>query len=624
MMVARQRAFVSPFRCIGVVALVTLAAAQADERTPAQSLLDTLNQTISWYRRVSAQAQTATEPADVLFAGENVHLARQVVGFAFDAARAQAALWNDPRAQPQPDRPAAPTLLSRAADATAAAQQAQAQVDSLQRQLDTARPRAQTALRDQIAEAKSELALAQAREQTLKAMTGFMTQAGSGAGGLVGQIDELERSVPEIRAQRGSSQPAPAPNAPAAHRSQPSGVVGLFGEVFSLGRKLRDLHETLTQTAAVRSGVDKIRAPLLADVRATLQQGDQLSAAPDTTAADILADRRKKLDAITDHFRKLSAAVVPLGNEAVLLDSVRANLTEWRESVDSEYDASFRTLLVHLGLLIAALGIIFSASDFWRRATFRYIADFRKRQQSLLARRIVVAVAVALTVVFSLVSELGSLATFAGFITAGLAVALQNVILSVAAYFFLIGKYGIRVGDRVQIGTVTGDVMDIGLVRLHVMEVRPDGLATGRVVVFSNAVVFSNSNFFKQLPGSSFTWHEVKLTLAAQTDYRLAEKRIMSAVNGIFEQYRAAVDQQHSEVEQNVVLNVGQARPESRLHLTEAGLEMLIRYPVPLDQAAAIDDRMTRALLAAIDSEPRLQLVGSSNATLQPAPAPAQ
>lgn len=56
--------------------------------------------------------------------------------------------------------------------------------------------------------------------------------------------------------------------------------------------------------------------------------------------------------------------------------------------------------------------------------------------------------------------------------------------------FFLIGKYGVRVGDRVQVAGVTGDVVDVGLVRLHLLEVGADGLRTGRVVVFSNAVLF--------------------------------------------------------------------------------------------------------------------------------------
>ena len=81
----------------------------------------------------------------------------------------------------------------------------------------------------------------------------------------------------------------------------------------------------------------------------------------------------------------------------------------------------------------------------------------------------------------SFASELGSAVTFAGLLTAGLAVAMQSVLVSIVGYFFLIGKYGIRVGDRVQIGEVNGEVIDRGLVRMYLMEfggrgiARPDG-----------------------------------------------------------------------------------------------------------------------------------------------------
>src|SRR5260370_9826248 len=118
-----------------------------------------------------------------------------------------------------------------------------------------------------------------------------------------------------------------------------------------------------------------------------------------------------------------------------------------------------------------------------------------------------------------------------GFAAAGIAVALQNVILSIAGYFFLIGRYGIKVGDRVSVAGVTGDVIEIGLVKLSLMELAGSGndrQPTGRVVVFSNAIVFQPSgNFFKQLPGTNFIWNEVSLTLAPDCDYRLAEKRLL-------------------------------------------------------------------------------------------------
>ena len=143
-------------------------------------------------------------------------------------------------------------------------------------------------------------------------------------------------------------------------------------------------------------------------------------------------------------------------------------------------------------------------------------------------RRIVIAVIVIFIITASVVQEFSSLATFAGLITAGVAVAscTQTVILSGVAYFFFIGRFGMRVGDRVTISGITGDVIEIGLFRIYLLElggVKSDLHATGRVVVFSNSVLFAPTAFYKQMPGSDYIWHEVALTLAPDSDHILAE-----------------------------------------------------------------------------------------------------
>ena len=90
-------------------------------------------------------------------------------------------------------------------------------------------------------------------------------------------------------------------------------------------------------------------------------------------------------------------------------------------------------------------------------------------------RRFVVGFLMGVVLILGFVSEFSSLATFAGFVTAGIAVGLQAVLLSIAAYFFLIGRYGFRVGERVSVAGVTGDVVEIGLVRLYIMELAASG-----------------------------------------------------------------------------------------------------------------------------------------------------
>jgi small-conductance mechanosensitive channel len=607
-----------------------LPDAHADTPQSAEAaLLDDLNASIQWYRRIAGVASLASEPSDVLYVDDNLQIARQVLSLQFEFARADAALvmaaqGNDPK-QGQA-KPGGQSLAKAAADAAARQQQQEASVAALQQKAEKApTAKARKLLDEQLAAEKSDLGFMQARAQTLKGLSDFVAQSGGNAG-LLGQIDELERSVPEARAERtpATAQAAQGANtaaAAAARKSQPSGVFGLLSDILTLTRKLREVEDAGDLTAKLRARTDKLRAPLLAQLRAMLADAEKLSAEPDSTDPAALADHKRKLDDATVAFKRQAAALVPLNKIGVLLDSAKANLSEWKTAVSRQYEIELRTLLLRMGLLVGALLALFAASEFWRRATFRYVRDLRRRQQSLLVRRIVVTAVATITVIFSLVSELGSLATFAGFITAGLAVALQNVILSVAAYFFLIGKYGVRAGDRVQIGSVTGDVLDIGLVRMHLLELREGGLPTGRVVVFSNSTVFGSNNFFKQLPGSEFTWHEVKLTLATSADYEKAEERLMSAVNRIFEGYRDTVDRQHAAVSSNLSIAMQDARPHSRVRLTEAGLEMIIRYPVPLAEAAAVDDKISRSLLEAIDEAPDLKLAGGGKPTIEASPS---
>lgn len=588
------------------------------------SLLEYLNQAIGWYRGLTTLAPLATEPSEVLLYNDARHIALEVLRLGFQFARADAALLQAAPA-PSPEQPASsgrfnPQVLARlAAEAAERLKQSEAEVERLRRQLSRASRRGRSTLERQLAEAQSELQLARARKETIDTFASFVAQGGTGPGsGLLDQIDALERSVPELHANVSNAAPPAALAVAAGGRSGDRGVLALFSELFSLLRKQREVRDATAATGALRERIERFRAPLMADLRATVEEGDRLTQAEQSADPAVLAERTRRIDEITAHFKKASAALIPLGKQSILLEGFSGRRAEWDRVIERQTGAELRSLLLRLALVALAIALILVASDLWRRATFRYVHDSRRRQQFLLLRRIVVTGAVLFFIAFALATEVGSLATFAGFITAGLAIALQNVILSVVAYFFLIGKYGVRVGDRVQVAGVTGDVIDLGLVRLHLMEIGADGQPTGRVVVFSNAILFQpGANFFKQLPGSNFTWHRVSLTLSPDSDYRLAESKLMSSVEAIFEKYRDSIDAQHQRLSEDLSVQLSGLRPQSQLRLTDSGLEMVIRFPVPLDKASTIDDEVSRALLDAIEREPRLKLVGSATPTIR-------
>src|SRR5262249_61959942 len=104
---------------------------------------------------------------------------------------------------------------------------------------------------------------------------------------------------------------------------------------------------------------------------------------------------------------------------SILFGLYTNNLNRWKNSVQSEYSLELRGLLIRLALLGFALAVVFILAEIWRKATLRYIRDARRRYQFLLLRRIALWCAVGITVAFALATEIGSLATFAGSITAG-------------------------------------------------------------------------------------------------------------------------------------------------------------------------------------------------------------
>jgi small-conductance mechanosensitive channel len=254
-------------------------------------------------------------------------------------------------------------------------------------------------------------------------------------------------------------------------------------------------------------------------------------------------------------------------------------------------------------------------SEIWRKATFRYVRESRRRHQLLLLRRFVTGILLAMVLLLGFVSEFGSLATFAGFLTAGIAVALQTIILSVAAYFFLLGRHGIRVGDRISVSGVTGDVIDVGLVRLSLMELGGSGSdvhPTGRLVVVSNSVLFQGT-LFKQIPGTAYSWHELAIRLPNGSDYEMAESKMLEAVNSVYSQYRQSLEQQQQVLEGLMAISTSVPVPQTSLQLAENGLDLIVRYPVVLHRETEIDNQVAKKIVDVLNSDPALKAaIGST------------
>jgi small-conductance mechanosensitive channel len=588
-----------------------------------------LSKTISWYRQSAVEQKIANQSSEFTFVQENRRVADQVVQLAFEYARSQ----TEPKAK-QPTNQQGTQLENAPAEYPGLAQAQQKvenEIQQLQGEVQTDRaklakstPGQKAAAQALVDETESELALLEARSDAIRSMIDFVNSSDTGKSktDLRNQIEELARSVPAALSRvpgtnqrESTAEPASSTSLPANTKPEPSGVWGLSADLISLSGKKRTLDNEIAVTADLQKTSQQLQRPLLDYLSALVRQGNVLADQADTSGPAQLSEQKRQLDALTAQFKQTSAGMLPLNKTDVLLDIYRRTLSTWHQSLSDESRDEWRQLLLRLGGLAIMIAVIFGLGEVWRRATIRYVHDVRRRYQFLLMRRIVLWIAILVIIVLTFATQLGSVVTFAGLITAGVAVALQNVIVSIVGYFFLIGKYGIRVGDRVQISGVTGEVVDIGLVRLHLMELGGPGESqpSGRIVAFSNSIVFQpTAGLFKQIPGTNFVWHELKLTLAPETDYHAARERITKAVDAVMGTYREHIEIQRQVMEQHLnSVASADLKPKVRLQYTGSGIEASVRYPVEIEKAGEMDDHLMRELIAAVGKEPILKLVST-------------
>ena len=478
-------------------ALESKPADQPNPRVPTarspDQVIASLNRAMTWYRQ--ARIVMRSVDGSGVFGHADEQTALRLVGRAFDVARAEAALLardsvassgaTDQRAEEQKK------LEATVREEEQAVERLRARV--------RAEPAKRAALAREATAAQNKLELDRARLDFFGQLRALDSSRSGADDDLQHQIEALQEAVPELGA------PAASQAAGSTASGSGSGTWGMVQRLLALQRSRRRLDDLEKATNELvrrlddetKGSRDALR-PMLARLRALAKDP--------TDSAPSLADSQREFRALLERRKLLVAVALPMRDEAALARRFAGDLEGWNEVIDRESWHALQGLALDLLGVLVALVVIFVGGLLWRIAVTRYVTDAARRRVLLTARSVVLTVAVALVLIFHFTSEMAALVTALGFAAAGVAFALQNVILAVAGYFTMVAPNGIRVGDRVSLqgpfGYVHGEVAEIGFVRVKLNELAGEPLTpTGRVVVFPNSVVFTGT-FFKDPPGA--------------------------------------------------------------------------------------------------------------------------
>jgi Mechanosensitive ion channel len=476
---------------------------QSDGSLPRRrQVIGFLTRSIEWYRSSSFEREIPIQSTDVPLR-ENAQAVRtQILRLSFDYAKALAADQARSSISPDQQSDASAPDSSRSdlqhwmkieAQCEAEAQEARKDVASIRSDVEAHRGKDRTKLEVALSEGESHVDLVQAKCQSYGNLLDFvrtMSASNPQNEDLVSIIDALSRTVPELGTAVGSTPPSQGGFSSVVPPATGASIPHLIFDVVLSRRRLRTLDRADQTTDSLAQASQDLRNPLAEYLYSALQNANLSSS--DLRRSDIEALRRQqvRLDQLSAEVTALAPAIVALDKQKILFGIYMSDLASWRTLAVSQYTAAWKRLIIHVVAIVGVviLLVIFGAA--LRRATLRYVHDENRRRAILIAERIVLWVCIFFVVVLTFASNLGSLATCLGLITAGLAVALQNVILAVLGYTVLVGKLGLRLGDQVQVSGVTGKVVEFGLLQFQVREIDAQGQPTGRLGSFSNSFIF--------------------------------------------------------------------------------------------------------------------------------------
>lgn len=234
------------------------------------------------------------------------------------------------------------------------------------------------------------------------------------------------------------------------------------------------------------------------------------------------------------------------------------------------------------------------------------VSDLKKRYS---ARKYTIYIATFLSlviIVFIWIKRVASITTLIGFMGAGLTLALHQPISSIAGWMLVLIRRPFEVGDRIEMGNVKGDVIDIRLFYTSILEIGSwveADQSTGRIIHIPNNKVFTEMiiNFTQ---GFKYIWNEIKITITYESDWRKARDIILDVASEGSVDLGETVRKEIHRLSKKYMIHYEKLTPFVWTKIADFGVELTLRYLTDARRRRSTQDIISQAVLDRFDQEP--------------------
>lgn len=259
---------------------------------------------------------------------------------------------------------------------------------------------------------------------------------------------------------------------------------------------------------------------------------------------------------------------------------------------------------------LIALLVLFPLKFFITKLVCRKIEDDKRRYHMRRTVTYVYTFVVIIVIGSIWFQGIASLSTFLGLASAGLAVAMHDTIANVAGFFFIEARKPFQVGDRIQLDTFKGDVIDIRLFQFSIVEVGnwvDADQSTGRIIHVPNSMVLRSplSNYHI---GFEYIWNEIPVMITFESNWKKAKELLLGIGRENAEYLSQGAQAQIRNAAQKYLIVAGKLTPTVYTSVKDCGVMLTIRYLVEPRQRRGTEQKIWEDILEAFAKESDIDL----------------
>ena len=350
--------------------------------------------------------------------------------------------------------------------------------------------------------------------------------------------------------------------------------------------------------AALRKAHDALEALAAHKPPAAAAPDAASTAAPDSPDSD--QEDVAALIASLEHLSDQKKSMADLDERVEDSQHLTEVYSRWSSLLGTRERGVLHLLLNSLAVVLAIVLAVVLAHGLIRRL-FRQAQPRRVHHLRLMSTVAVQLIAAAL-IVLIIFGPPNQLSTIIGLATAGLTVALRDFIVAFFGWFALMGRNGIRVGDWVEIRGVSGEVVEIGILKTILLEMGnwgSTGSPTGRRVAFVNSFAIED-HYFNFSTAGQWLWDELQVSLPSTADpYRLSQ-RIRELVEHATEPDAREAEEDWKKATRDKAAQPFSAKPLVDLRPSASGLDVVVRYITHAPKRYEVKSRLLQEVVGLV------------------------